>query len=112
MKKVNHLILLFFLFALSFGLNAQVNGSVEDELIEALETVPSLDGNLSRVTLDQASSNVVEIEQYNRQLADVQQSGSYNEVHLIMDGDLNGAVIRQDGHRNQADIYQIGRAHV
>ena len=108
MKKVNHLILLFFLLSLSFGLNAQVNGSAEDELIEALETVPSLDGNLSRVTLDQASSNVVDIEQYNRQLADVQQSGSYNEVHLIMDGDLNGAAIRQNGHRNHADIYLDG----
>lgn len=104
MRNVNLLILLFPLFVLPFGLNAQVNGDAEDELIEALEIVPGLDGNLSQVVLDQASSNVVEIELYNRQLADVRQSGSYNEVYLSMDGDRNGAAIRQNGNGNYTDI--------
>ena len=97
-------ILFLFIFALPFGLSAQVSGDAEDELIEALEAAPGLDGNLSRVLLDQASSNTVEIKQTNRQLADVQQSGSYNEVYLNMEGDRNGAAVRQNGNRNFVGI--------
>ncbi|MCO6488898.1 MAG: hypothetical protein J5I98_10795 [Phaeodactylibacter sp.] len=101
--------ILFSLFlALPFSLSAQVSGSVEDELIEALEAAPSLDGNLSRVVLNQASSNIVEIEQANRQLADIQQSGSYNEIYLTMEGDRNGAAVRQNGDHNLVDILLDG----
>lgn len=108
MKKMNHLTILALLFALPFAAFAQVNGNMEDELIEALEIVPDLDGNLSRVVLDQASSNIVDIELYNRQLADIQQTGSYNEIYLTMDGNRNGAAIRQNGNGNYTDIDLLG----
>lgn len=108
MKNAPRFLLLSLFFALSFGLNAQVNGNIEDELIDALRVVPNLDGNISQVVLDQATSNVVDIELYNRQLVDVKQSGSYNEVYLTMDGDLNGAAVRQKGHHNVTDIVLDG----
>ena len=105
MKKINTFALAF-LLVLPFWLSAQSGGgnNTEDELIEALEAAPTIDRNLTNVILDQASSNVVEIQQYNRQLADVQQSGSYNEVYLYMDGDQNGIAVRQNGNRNYTDI--------
>lgn len=108
MTRAAFSIFLFLSFSLPFGLSAQVSGSVEDELIEALEAAPSLDGNLSRVVLNQASSNIVEIEQANRQLADIQQSGSYNEIYLTMEGDRNGAAVRQNGDHNLVDILLDG----
>ncbi len=108
MKKMNHLTLFCLLLILPIALGAQVNGNAEDELIEALEIVPGLDGNLSQVVLDQASSNVVDIQLYNRQLADVQQIGSYNEIYLTMDGDRNGAAIRQNGNGNYTEIDLLG----
>jgi len=104
MRKLTLLILLFALLSLPFGLYAQVSGDAEEELLESLEVVPSLDGNLSRVYLGEGSSNIVEIEQTNRQLADVQQNGSYNEVYLDMSGDQNATAIRQNGNGNYVEI--------
>lgn len=104
MKKANIWFFCFSLLALAPALNAQVNARLEEELLEALEGTSGLDVNLTRVILEEASSNTVQIEQHNRQLADVQQTGNFNEVYIYMDGDRNGTAVRQAGNNNYADI--------
>lgn len=108
MKKANRLFFLLILLAVAPALNAQVNARLEDELLEALEGVSDLEGSLSRVVLDQASSNSVQIEQYNRQYAEVLQNGNFNEVYLRMDGDENAAALRQNGNNNYIEIDLYG----
>lgn len=104
-------IIALFLLITPGGLLAQ-DQDAEDRLIQSLKNTGSYEeGSLANINLKNGVGNRIDIQQYNRQLANVNQEGDFNEVMLYMAGDQNSIIVNQIGDQHQVEIDLEGEAN-